>query len=199
MSDWRSKGYQENISQPVVKRETGETSAVEKLVIQAVDGSTDAFGELYTLFVEKIYRYVLYHVKNKAVTEDITGEVFLKAWRAISSCKGREYSFSAWLYRIAHNQLVDEIREKQRSPFLRLEDAESIRDSRSSVEEYSEQQELLGVIDCLPSNQRRVVILKFIEGFDNREIARTMGKREGAIRALQMRALATLRKELGKA
>lgn len=199
MSDWRSKSYQENISQPVLKRETGETSAVEKLVIQAVDGSTDAFGELYTLFVEKIYRYVLYHVKNKAVTEDITGEVFLKAWRAISSCRGREYSFSAWLYRIAHNQLVDEIREKQRSPFLRLEDAESIRDSRSSVEEYSEQQELLGVIDCLPSNQRRVVILKFIEGFDNREIARTMGKREGAIRALQMRALATLRKELGKA
>jgi len=198
MDDWRNKGHQENINHPVFKQETSEKSRIEKLVIRAVDGNTDAFGELYTLFVEKIYRYIFYHVKSKAVTEDITAEVFLKAWRAINSCRGREYSFSAWLYRIAHNQLVSEIRRMQRRPSLELENTESIRDSTSSAEEYSEQQELLGVIDCLPSNQRQVIILKFIEGLDNHEISKIMGKREGAIRALQMRALATLRKELSK-
>lgn len=198
MGGWRNKDYQENISQPVDETETDETSTVEKLAIRAVNGNTDAFGELYTLFAEKIYRYIFYHINSKTATEDITGEVFLKAWGAIKSCKGREKSFSAWLYRIAHNQLVDEIRKRQRRPSLELENIESIRDSKNSVEECFEQQELLRVIDCLPSNQGQVVILKFIEGLDNGEIARIMGKREGAIRALQMRALAKLKKELSK-
>lgn len=196
MGGWRNKGYPENISQPVDEPETGETSAVEKLAIQAVRGDTDAFGELYTLFAEKIYRYVFYHINSKTATEDITGDVFIKAWGAIKSCKGREKSFSSWLYRIAHNQLVDEIRKRQRRPSLELEDIESIRDTNNSVEECFEQQDLLRVIDRLPLNQGQVIILKFIEGLDNCEIALIMGKREGAIRALQMRALATLKKEL---
>jgi len=198
MDDCRNKGHQENINHPVFKPETSEKSTVEKLVAQAVNGNTDAFGELYSLFVEKIYRYIFYHVKSKTTTEDITGEVFLKAWRAIGSCRGKENTFSPWLYRIAHNQLIDEIRKRQRHPSVELENAENISDSESSVEEYSKQQELLGVIDCLPPNYKQVIILKFIEGLDNREIANIMGKSEGAIRVLQMRALSTLKKELSK-
>jgi RNA polymerase sigma-70 factor (ECF subfamily) len=196
MGGWRNKDYPENISQTVDEPETGETSAVEKLAVQAVNGNTDAFGKLYTLFAEKIYRYIFYHINSKTATEDITGEVFIKAWGAIKSCKGREKSFSSWLYRIAHNQLVDEIRKRQRRSSLELEDIESIRDPKNSVEECLEQQELLRVIDRLPSNQGRVIILKFIECLDNGEIALIMGKREGTIRALQMRALAKLKKEL---
>ncbi len=196
MDGWRNKDYRQNISQPADEPETVETSAVEKLVIQAVKGNTDAFGELYTLFAEKIYRYVFYQINSKTATEDITGEVFIKAWGAIKSCKGREKSFSSWLYRIAHNQIVDEIRKRQRRPSLELEDIESLSDPKNSVEECLEQQELLRVIDRLPSNQGRVIILKFIEGLDNGEIALIMGKREGTIRVLQMRALAKLKKEL---
>ncbi len=198
MADFRNKGYQKNKNQPAFEPETSEKSKVEKLVVQAVNGNTDAFGDLYIIFVEKIYRYVFYHIKSKTAAEDITGEVFLKAWRAISSCRGKENTFSPWLYRIAHNQLVDEIRKRQRQPSLELENVETISDSESSVEGYSEQQELLKVIDRLPSNQRRVIILKFIEGMGNREIAKIMGKSEGALRVMQMRALAALRKELGK-
>ncbi len=198
MDHCRNKGHQENINHPAFKPETSEKSTAEKLVVQAVNGNTDAFGELYSLFVEKIYRYIFYHVKSKTTTEDITGEVFLKAWQAIGSCKGKENTFSSWLYRIAHNQLIDEIRKRQRRPSVELENAENISDSESSVEEYSEHQELLGVIDCLPSNHKQVIILKFIEGLDNREIANIMGKSEGAIRVLQMRALSTLKKELSK-
>jgi len=198
MSDFRNKGHQENKNQLAFEPETSEKSKVEKLVVQAVNGNTDAFGDLYIIFVEKIYRYVFYHIKSKTAAEDITGEVFLKAWRAISSCRGKENAFSPWLYRIAHNQLVDEIRKRQRRPSLELDNVETIRDSENSVERYAEQQELLKLIDRLPSNQRRVIILKFIEGMGNREIAKIMGKSEGALRVMQMRALAALRKELGK-
>ncbi|MFC2021034.1 RNA polymerase sigma factor [Chloroflexota bacterium] len=198
MSDFRNKGYRENKNRLASGPETGEKSKVEKLVVQAVNGNTDAFGDLYIIFVEKIYRYVYYHINSKTAAEDITGEVFLKAWRAIGSCRGKENAFSPWLYRIAHNQLVDEIRKRQRRPSLELENVETISDPESSAEAYSEQQELLKVIDRLPSNQRRVIILKFIEGMDNREIAKIIGKSEGALRVMQMRALAALRKELGK-
>ena len=198
MDNFRNKGRQENTNQPAFEPETNEISKVKKLVAQAVNGNTDAFGELYIIFVEKIYRYVFYHVKSKTFAEDITGEVFLKAWRAISSCRGKEDKFSPWLYRIAHNQMVDEIRKKQRRPSLEIENVEGIGDLESSVEGHLEQQELLEVIGLLPQNQRRVIILKFIEGMNNREIANIMAKSEGAIRVLQMRALAALRKQLGK-
>jgi len=198
MQDFRNKGQQENIGQPAAAPGTGETKAVENLVIQAVNGDGDAFGELYIIHVEKIYRYVFYQVKSKTVAEDITEEVFLKAWRAISSCRGKEKSFSSWLYRIAHNQIIDEFRRRKRHPSLLIETVESITDTTNGVEKYLEQQELLGVIDYLPSNQRQVIILKFIEGLDNREIANIMGKSEGAIRIMQMRALVTLKKQLSK-
>ncbi|MFC1991122.1 RNA polymerase sigma factor [Chloroflexota bacterium] len=198
MSDFRNKGYSENNNQSAFESEPSEKSKVERLVIQAVNGNTDAFGDLYTIFVEKIYRYVFHHINSKTAAEDITGEVFLKAWRAISSCRGKENAFSPWLYRIAHNQMVDEIRKRQRRPALELENVETIRDSESNVEGYSEQQELLKVIDHLPPNQRQVIILKFIEGMDTREIAKIMGKSEGAIRVMQMRALSALKKELEK-
>ncbi|MFC1978324.1 RNA polymerase sigma factor [Chloroflexota bacterium] len=198
MSDCRNKGYQENKNQPAFDLETSEESKVEKLVVQAVNGNADAFGDLYIIFMEKIYRYVFYHIKSKTAAEDITGEVFLKAWRAISSCRGKENTFLPWLYRIAHNQLVDEIRKRQRQPFLELDNVGIISDSENTVERYSDKQELLQLIDRLPSNQRQVIILKFIEGMGNREIAKIMGKSEGALRVMQMRALAALRKELGK-
>lgn len=198
MSELRNNDYQENINQPADNPAAGEITRVEKLVIRAVHGQTDAFGELYIIFVEKIYRYLFYHVKSKTFAEDITEEVFLKAWRAIKSCQGKESTFSSWLYRIAHNQMVDEIRKRQRRPALELERVENISDKSEGVETSQEQLELAAVIDRLPPNQRQVIILKFIEGLDNPEIARIMGKSEGAIRVLQMRGLSRLKEELEK-
>lgn len=198
MSESRNKDYQENKNRPAVNPDASEITRVEKLVMGAVNGQTDAFGDLYIIFVEKIYRYVFYHVKSKTFAEDITEEVFLKAWRAIKSCRGKESTFSSWLYRIAHNQMVDEIRKRQRRPALELENVENISDNSEGVEKSREQLELAAVIDRLPPNQRQVIILKFIEGLDNPEIARIMDKSEGAIRVLQMRGLSRLREELEK-
>ena len=197
MSERRSKLREEEIERRV-EPENSSDDDVEKLVRQAIEGNADAFGELYTLFVDKIYRYIFHHVYEKTTAEDITAEVFLKAWRSLSSCEGRENTFSPWLYRIAHNQMVDEIRKKQRRPSVELENAENVISYGRSSEEYANRQELLELIDKLPPNHKQVIILKFIEGLSNSEIAEITGKREGAIRAIQMRALAKLKKELDK-
>ena len=197
MQDFRNKGCQENVNEPAVEPETGERSKVEKLVVQAVNGNTDAFGELYIIHVEKIYRYIFYHVKSKTVTEDITAEVFLKAWRVINSCRGREYSFSAWLYRIAHNHVIDHFRASRQHISLDETLLASIPYPEKEVERWLMGQ-VLELMSSLPPQQRQIIILKFIEGFSNQEIGRILNKSQGAIRITQMRALSRLRKHLTK-
>lgn len=188
---------QENVNEPGISPEDAN-SEIENLVTRAIDGNTQAFGELYTYYVTKIYRYVYYNVHNKERAEDITQEVFLKAWKAIGTCKGKEKTFSSWLYRIAHNLIIDKIRKSQKKIAHEAELPEDVRDMSEGMEISLEQRDLLKVIDVLSPNQRQVILMKFIENMDNREIAETMGKSTGAIRILQMRALEVLRNTLGK-
>ena len=188
---------QENINEPEVYPED-KSSEIEYLVGRAINGDSEAFGELYTVHVTKIFRYVYYNVHDKERTEDITQEVFLKAWKAIGSCKGKEKTFSSWLYRIAHNLIIDKLRKSQKQISHEAELPDEIRDTSDRMEISLEQRDLLKVIDILSPNQRQVILMKFIEDMDNQEIAETMGKSTGAIRILQMRALETLRKTLSK-
>jgi RNA polymerase sigma factor (sigma-70 family) len=196
MSDKRNTS-QESINGPEITQEDTNLET-ENLVTQAISGDVEAFGELYTNHVTKIYRYIYYNVHDKEHAEDITQEVFLKAWKAIGSCRGKEKTFSSWLYRIAHNLIIDKLRKSQKQSSREAELPESIRDTSDRMEISLEQRDLLKVIDVLSPNQRQVIVMKFIEEMDNREIAETMGKSTGAIRILQMRALETLRKTLGK-
>jgi RNA polymerase sigma-70 factor (ECF subfamily) len=175
-----------------------DQSEVISLVKKAAAGNIQAFGHLYKIYLDQIYRYVLYHVNDKMTAEDITEEVFLKAWKVIKSCRGREKTFSSWLYRIAHNHMVNVLRDNNRITYLSDDREVEITDPARQVESNIEYQEMLKAIACLPENQKQVIILKFIEGLDNREISRIMGKNEGAVRITQMRALARLRKELGE-
>ena len=196
MADKRNTS-QESINGPEITQEDTNLET-ENLVTQAISGDVEAFGELYTNHVTKIYRYVYYNVHDKEHAEDITQEVFLKAWKAIGSCRGKEKTFSSWLYRIAHNLIIDKLRKSQKQSSREAELPEDIRDTSDRMEISLEQRDLLKVIDVLSPNQRQVIVMKFIEEMDNREIAETMGKSTGAIRILQMRALETLRKTLGK-
>ncbi|MFC1921040.1 RNA polymerase sigma factor [Chloroflexota bacterium] len=168
------------------------------LVRKAINGDTEAFGELYIAHVEQIYRYVFFHYRNKTFAEDVTEEVFIKAWKAIGSCKGRENSFTAWLYRIARNHLIDEIRKLKRRPSLDTDIIEVYASHEGEIEEYLTQQELLAFIERLPENQRQVILLKFIQGLSNEEISQVMNKSQGAVRIMQMRALENLRKEFDR-
>ncbi len=195
MKPVRNKVREENKTQ-VTTAVTYEPSNIVSLVESAANGNFEAFGELYHIYLDRIYRYVFHQVNDKMTAEDITEEVFLKAWKAIRSCKGKSDTFSSWLYRIAHNHLINTIHSLQRCTSVENENLTGISDPKLEIETGLERQELLKVITSLPQNQRQVIILKFIEGLDNREIGQVMDKSEGAIRVLQMRALTALRQKL---
>jgi len=198
MNNVRNKASKHNRDRSADKAVTDDQAANIKLVQKAADRDFEAFGELYSIYLDRIFRYIFYQVKDKMTAEDLTEEVFVKAWRAIDSCKGREETFSSWLYRIAQNHVIDSLRSKKRRQSLETEMVDSIADAAQTIGGDLEWQELLGEITYLPQSQRQVIILKFVEGLDNREAAKILGKSQGAVRILQMRALAALRKELDK-
>lgn len=172
-------------------------SDIKKLVERAVSGNFEAFGKLYYIYVEKIYKYVFYQVKDKMTAEDITADVFVKALDKIKSCKGKEATFSSWLYRIAYNRTIDNFRMSSRILALDTEFISNLDDPKQELGKSLEWQELLEAISQLPQNQRQFIILKFIEGLDNREIGHIMGRSQIAVRLLQFRALTSLRKKVG--
>jgi len=176
--------------------ESRQISQIAELIDQAAGGNIRAFGEIYKTYLDRIYRYVFYQVNDKMTAEDITEEVFLKAWKAIGTCKGKEKTFSSWLYRIAHNQLMNTLRDNNRITSLENQTPGKFADSKQEIDITIDYHELLKTISDLPENQKQIIILKFIEGLDNREISKIIGKREGAIRISQMRALATIRENL---
>lgn len=174
----------------------GDETEIGRLVERAAGGDFEAFGEIYGIYLDRIYRYILYQVKDKMTAEDLTEEVFLKAWKGLKSYRGKGKAFSSWLYRIAHNHVVDHFRSKERDSSLDTEMIAALDGPEQEVEEGIMQQELLEALSHLTPQRRRVIILKFIEGLDTSEIAQIMRKSQGAIRVMQMRALAALRVRL---
>ncbi len=125
--------------------------------------------------------------------EDITEEVFVKGWKAIRSCRGRETTFAAWLYRIAHNQVIDTLRRRSRDVGAEIADPPGDASPEREAETSLEREHVLETIRRLPEAQKQLIVLKYLNNADNEEIGRIMGKRQGAVRALQMRALANLK------
>lgn len=184
-------------TQATAVAKTCDRSEIVSLVDKAADGNFSAFGKLYSIYLDQIYWYVFYQVKDKMTAEDITEEVFIKAWSVIGTCKGRGETFSPWLYRIAHNHLINTLHGLKKCTSIENDNFGEIIDPKQNIEVNTEYQELLETISCLPENQKQVIILKFVEGLDNREIGKIMGKGEGAVRVAQMRALAKIREKLG--
>ena len=167
------------------------------LVKQSMDGDVEAYGKVYSFYLDRIYRYVYYQVRDEMKAQDITQEVFIKAWKAIKSCGGKETTFKAWLYRIAHNHIVDTLRKTHPDVPLEVTEIDDGNDVERNAELNFDRQLILNVVADLPEQQRQIIILKFIEGYDNVEIEHITGKRQGAIRAIQLRALNSLRQRLG--
>jgi RNA polymerase sigma-70 factor (ECF subfamily) len=165
-----------------------------ELAQRASQRDQDAFAELYTAYVEKIYKYVYYKVGDPNEAEDLCEQVFLKAWEAIGRYTWYGYPFSSWLYRLAHNLVVDHYRTRRE--ILPLNDTLLIReepiDPEVALARSLGSNDLRRAILRLTPEQRQVICLKFIEGYSNSEIATMMDKKEGAIRALQYRALRSL-------
>jgi len=170
------------------------------LIQRAVRENVDAFGQLYDMYVDRVYRYIYYRVGNVADAEDLTQQVFLKAWQAIGRYKKTKSPFLAWLMTISHNMVVDFYRTKKDN--TNLENNITSGDSESSPEKVAEaqfeQKRLRQAILQLRGDNQQVVLLRLIEGFQFKEIASLLGKSEGAIRVILHRALVKLRQILEK-
>jgi RNA polymerase sigma-70 factor (ECF subfamily) len=169
------------------------------LVGRAVSRDQAAFAELYDVYVDHIYRYAYYRTANRSDAEDLTEQVFLQAWAAIERFRWQGKPFVAWLYAVAHNLVVDWRRRTRRADSLDDDnnpiDVESPSAARA-MSQWIDADLLADAIRDLTPEQRQVIILKFLDGFDTRQIAQMMDKQEGTIRALQLRALQRLRRQL---
>lgn len=166
------------------------------LVQQAKSGNSEAFAQLYEAYVERVYRYIYFRTSEDAATEDLVSQVFLKAWENLGRYKVGGSPFIAWLYTIARNLVIDHYRAKK--DVLPLEEAVALPSDREGPDEeaqvHFDLQAMRDALQFLTGDQQQVLILKFIAGLPNENIAKIMNKREGTIRGLQMRALQTLSK-----
>lgn len=143
-----------------------------------------------------VFRYLYYRSVTREDAEDLTSEVFV---RVVSSIKGQKGYFPAWLIRIAKNLLTDYYRKRGRSRETSLEEIEEpFSDSNKDTKESLHPDDLRKMLDFLTDEQKEVIILRFIEGNTNEEVAKITNKSVGAIKALQFRALTALREILKK-
>ncbi len=166
---------------------------LESLLNKAKNGEQTAFGEIYNLYFKKIYTFIYFRVSHKEISEDLTEEVFLKAFTRISSVNENK-AFLGWLYQIARNQVIDYYRGKKMT--ISLDEVENTLEYETNVIDVVnlEQQQisLLKFIKELPQDQQIVLKLKFFEDLDNSEISEILNKSEGAIRVIQHRAITKL-------
>src|SRR6266545_5365173 len=170
-----------------------------QLVLQAQAGNSEAFGQLYDAYMERIYRFVYFRVDDQQTAEDITSQVFLKAWNNLDRFRLGRTPYVAWLYTIAHNAVIDYYRTRKLTTALedvQLSQPDYAEAVESEIDLSVEMKSIKVAMRTLTDDQQKVLTLKFIEGLSNNEIARHLGKREGAIRALQMRGLQALAKQL---
>jgi RNA polymerase sigma-70 factor (ECF subfamily) len=177
---------------------TGELATVMDIVARAQGGDADAFGELYDRYVDVVYRYVYYRVSNVSLAEDLTSETFIRALRRISSYTWQGRDFGAWLVTIARNLIADHFKSGR----YRLEVATSdlVEAGADRREEGPENEvlatitneALLEAVKTLGAEQQECISLRFLQGMSVAETAAIMGKNEGAIKALQYRAVKSL-------
>ena len=167
----------------------------EQLVAQAIQGNKDAFGDLYERFLDEIYHYVFYRVERQEEAEDLTELIFLRAWQALEKNPPREIPFRLWLYRIAHNAVIDHYRTRKDT--LALDEAPTLATPHGSLEYLVGQREEQALLDRtmlqLKAEHQQILTYRFFAGLTHREIALVMDRDEQAVRALQYRAIKALR------
>lgn len=168
------------------------------LIQRAKEGDPAAFAELYDCYQPAVYRYVLFQVGDVATAEDLTAEVFVRLVEKIHRYSYRGRPLLAWLYTIARNLIIDYRRHTGRYPLFPLNErlVAGTSDPEQATERTLTQERLAACIARLTDAQRRVILLKFFEGMDNQTVAHILGRSVGAVKSLQHRGLAELRRIL---
>ena len=165
-----------------------------ELIQRAKAYDETALQQIYEQFAPAIFRYIYYRVGDYDVAEDLRADVFMKMLEGLPSFEYQGWSISAWLYRIAHARVVDHLRRSSRRKHEPLSPLHE--DPQESLETLTLNQldhvALRKALMQLTDEQSHVIILRFIEERSLRETAEVMGRTEGAIKALQHRALNTL-------
>lgn len=173
-------------------------SIEEDLVSRAVKGDGEAFTQLYEEHFDKVYRYIYLRLGDQAESEDLTQDVFMKALEAISSYKWRSLPFASWLFRIAHNKVIDYLRKQGNVEKVAVEDvtlsAES--DPLLIAERNIEIERLVEGVKNLSPAQREVISLRFGAELSIAEVAKVLGKSPGTVKALQYNGIAALKNML---
>jgi RNA polymerase sigma-70 factor (ECF subfamily) len=172
------------------------TKPDEQALKRAGEHEAQALAEIYDHYSAPIYRYLYRVLGDAAQAEDLTSEVFLKLLQVLHTSRAPGERLEGWLYGVAHNLAMDLFRRQKRKPELSLaEDLVAAGDQPSAiVERRQAAQQLRAGLARLTFDQQRVVLLRFAEGFPAAEVARLMGKSEGAVKILQHRAVNRLRK-----
>lgn len=174
------------------------------MLIEQAKREPEAFGLLYEKYINRIYNYIYFRVGSAQDAEDITTRVFMKAYDNIGRYRHMGLPFSAWLYRIAHNQVANFHRDNSRGreisidemlmppPQLKTDHPESSALKQESIN-Y-----LMNLINDLHTDKRELIMLKFVHKLSNEEIARALGRTEGAIKSLYHRTLLELRDHMDR-
>ena len=171
---------------------------LEELAQRTADGDKDAFAEIYGMLLDPIYRYLYWNLYSREDAEDLAEEVFLRCLTNIAGYDPKRGPFKAWAFRIAHNLMVDHQRRRGRRGQEELKDdlEDGTMPAPQSLEEDERARALRDSLDGLPSSQRQVIVMKFFADMSNAEVAKSLGRSEGAVNAMQHRALRRLGKTL---
>jgi RNA polymerase sigma-70 factor (ECF subfamily) len=174
------------------------TQDPQLLIKKAKQGNNEAFNDIYNLYFVPIFRYIYFRVNSKTEAEDLTQEVFLKAYQNIKNFKYKNKSPLNYFLTIARNTVIDHWRKKKELKIDENDFFAEIPDKNQNLEKETEKKEIIEIvkqsIQKLTKEQQEVIILKFINEKTNQEIANLLNKSEEAVRQLQCRALKFLRK-----
>ena len=182
-----------------MKRPNSDRHAADgRLVQRAQAGDEDALAEIYRSNVQAIYRYILNRTGDAATAEDLTSEVFMRAVAALPRYRHRGAPLASWLFRIAHDRVIDFHRASGRHPLSELEESLSASgpDPETAFLEQAEAARVRRAMIELTAEQRDVLYFRFAEGLSIDNTASLMGKTPGAVKALQFRALQALGRKL---
>jgi RNA polymerase sigma-70 factor, ECF subfamily len=170
------------------------------LIERAKQRDPVALTQIYEENFDRIYRYIALKIGDRTEAEDLTQQVFLNALQSISGYRSKGLPLTSWLYRIAHNQIVDHLRKVTRKPALPLDESlpipDPVGDQSHEIEMKFEMEEVAVAAKQLTKAQQEVISLRFAAELSITEVSMAMGKSEGAIKALQHSAIAALRKIL---
>jgi RNA polymerase sigma-70 factor (ECF subfamily) len=172
---------------------------IQDLVQRANQKDQAAFGELYERYAPRVQSYMTHHLNGRAQeAEDLTADVFAKVFERLDRYEFRGVPFSAWLFRVARNQLVDYMRRRPRAPQVALDEALEVRlaGTFQGVDRRLAADQITGAMKHLTEEQQRVIELRFMEGRSTSQTAALTGKSEEAVKKLQARGLASLRRTM---